>query len=134
MCQQHLCASILLLKTHSAFLLFQMALSQFSSGDLDSMSCRICMERFDSNSHVPKLLPCQHTVCRNCIEKDAISIRYGLITTEITCPVCRNIHTVSLDGLSTNHGVLDIVEEFCKEKVSNEPVLMCAEHEDVPSV
>ena len=61
--------------------------------------------------------------------------------THLTCPVCRSKHTVTRRGFTTNRAVLDIVEAFVKEKAKNkneklpnEPVLKCAEHEDMPSV
>ena len=102
------------------------------------MSCTICMEEFDSNIHVPKLLPCQHTFCNSCLTNMDEAFIEELY---ITCPVCRSKHTVPRCGFTTNRAVLDIVEEFRKEKarkkheyMSNEPVLKCVEHENMLSV
>ena len=97
------------------------------------MSCTICMEEFDSTIHVPKLLPCQHTFCNSCLTNMGKAFIEEL---HIACPVCRSKHRVPRRGFTTNRAVLNIVEEFHKEKArkKNEPVLKCAEHENMPSV
>ena len=91
------------------------------------------MEEFDRHIHVPKLLPCQHTFCNSCL----INLNEVRIAeTHITCPVCRSKHRVPRLGFTTNRAVLDIVEDFSKEKAKkkNKPVLKCAEHENMLSV
>lgn len=34
----------------------------------DLLECSVCLERLDTSS---KVLPCQHTFCRKCLEVDA---------------------------------------------------------------
>ena len=88
---------------------FRMATSGSVSGILDRVSCRVCMEPFDNNTHVPKLLPCQHTFCNSCL-CELINNSFDLDTIE--CPVCRSKHTIPANGFTTNRIALDIVEEL----------------------
>ena len=60
-----------------------------SSTDSDTqnlMLCTICSEEFgDSGDHIPRLLPCTHTLCETCIKK---LIRDN----KLKCPECRAKH------------------------------------------
>lgn len=47
--------------------------------------CSICLERFKE----PKILPCHHSFCQNCIQ------RIGINEGKICCPTCRSIHDAS---------------------------------------
>ncbi|XP_052809506.1 uncharacterized protein LOC128237973 [Mya arenaria] len=50
------------------------------------ITCQICMERFDS----PRILPCQHTFCKKCIETIINKNCLGNHECDILhCPVCR---------------------------------------------
>ena len=55
--------------------------------DLDTLlSCQVCFEWFEENGkHVPRLLPCSHTVCENCIKDLARN-------DSLKCPECRKKH------------------------------------------
>ena len=56
------------------------------------LECPICQEQFSE----PRVLPCQHTFCRHCLEK----IREHQSTTEsIPCPVCRATYHLSKSGI-----------------------------------
>ena len=56
------------------------------------LECPICQEHFSE----PRVLPCQHTFCFQCLEK----IREHQSTTEsIPCPVCRASHHLSIGGI-----------------------------------
>lgn len=35
------------------------------------LTCPTCMGSYDENEHTPKLLPCSHTLCKNCLERIA---------------------------------------------------------------
>ena len=103
----------------------KMASSEPSPGLIDRMSCSICMEQYNNESHVPKLLPCQHTFCLSCLTSmDKASI----VETRITCPVCRSKHSIPRRGFTTNRAVLDIVEELQKENSAQRPGLKCTKH------
>ena len=61
--------------------------------------CSICMEVYTD----PRVLPCGHTFCRQCIEA------FG----ELACPVCREgfrLPNVGVVGLPKNFALLDIVD------------------------
>uniref|UniRef100_A0A8C6SES5 RING-type E3 ubiquitin transferase n=1 Tax=Neogobius melanostomus TaxID=47308 RepID=A0A8C6SES5_9GOBI len=51
-----------------------------SSSLLDLLECSVCLERLDTTA---KVLPCQHTFCRRCLE-NILSSR-----NELRCPECR---------------------------------------------
>ena len=54
----------------------------------DMLSCGVCMEEFGTDGkHLPRLLPCTHTVCEACIKQ---LIR----NKKLECPECRTIHEV----------------------------------------
>ena len=90
------------------------------SGLLDRVSCGVCMEQYNNNTHVPKLLPCQHTFCQSCLTS------IGAGTVDIICPECRKKHKVPRNGFTTIRAILDVVDEFTKDATTC--VLMCAKH------
>ena len=50
------------------------------------LSCAVCYEEFEEDgNHLPRLLPCTHTVCEACIKQ---LIRYN----RLECPECRAKH------------------------------------------
>lgn len=49
--------------------------------------CPVCWDRFDANSHMPRLLCCGHTVCQRCLEYLPTETRLG--QRWIRCPECR---------------------------------------------
>ena len=52
----------------------------------DVLRCGVCWENYDENGeHIPRLLPCSHTVCESCI-KDIMT------KTTLKCPECRKKH------------------------------------------
>ncbi|WAR08941.1 SH3R1-like protein [Mya arenaria] len=52
----------------------------------DLITCQICMERFES----PRMLPCQHTFCKTCIEAVIKKRCFGEHECNVfDCPVCR---------------------------------------------
>ena len=55
----------------------------------DLLSCGICLEEYqDSGSHVPRLLPCTHTLCEKCL----IELLGQQGGAKLTCPECRTHH------------------------------------------
>ena len=58
------------------------------------MVCQICFENYtESDEHVPRLLPCTHTLCEACIE-------HMLREESLTCPECRVKHPAN-NGVRT---------------------------------
>ncbi|VDI37408.1 Hypothetical predicted protein [Mytilus galloprovincialis] len=58
------------------------------------LECGICTEIYDEDVHVPKLLPCLHTLCIKCI----ITIHKG---NSLTCPLCNKLHNLKKGELSS---------------------------------
>ncbi|CAG2246844.1 TRIM56 [Mytilus edulis] len=66
-----------------------MALSKESSANLEMFSCPICSETLK----LPKILPCLHTFCEQCIHEFIISIgrKKDNKISEFACPICRTV-------------------------------------------
>lgn len=47
--------------------------------------CGICTREYDEESHVPRVLPCLHTFCQQCLKK-LVKNQY------IDCPLCKQRH------------------------------------------
>ncbi|KAG8512407.1 E3 ubiquitin-protein ligase SH3RF3 [Galemys pyrenaicus] len=60
---------------------------------LDLLECSVCLERLDTTA---KVLPCQHTFCRRCLESIVCSRR------ELRCPECRILVGCGVDELPAN--------------------------------
>ncbi|XP_036303870.1 E3 ubiquitin-protein ligase SH3RF3 isoform X1 [Pipistrellus kuhlii] len=60
---------------------------------LDLLECSVCLERLDTTA---KVLPCQHTFCRRCLESILCSRR------ELRCPECRILVGCGVDELPAN--------------------------------
>lgn len=60
---------------------------------LDLLECPVCLERLDATA---KVLPCQHTFCRRCLQ--------GILSSrsELRCPECRTLVDCGVDELPTN--------------------------------
>ncbi|XP_055498501.1 E3 ubiquitin-protein ligase SH3RF2-like [Leucoraja erinacea] len=60
---------------------------------LDLLECPVCFERLDGTA---KVLPCQHTFCKPCLQQISHSHK------EVRCPECRSPVTGSIDDLPVN--------------------------------
>jgi len=47
------------------------------------LECAVCLERIKE----PKMLTCQHTFCRGCLERSVVTDDQGKC--EVTCPECK---------------------------------------------
>lgn len=67
----------------------------------DLLECSVCLERLDTSS---KVLPCQHTFCKRCLEE--------IVTThkELRCPECRVLVDIKIDDLPPNVLLMRILE------------------------
>ncbi|XP_014681737.1 PREDICTED: tripartite motif-containing protein 2-like isoform X3 [Priapulus caudatus] len=63
------------------------------------LTCGTCMCTYDSQEHIPKLLPCSHTVCRLCLER--IVEAQTRDTASIRCPICRDVIQIPRGGVAT---------------------------------
>ncbi|CAA9994702.1 unnamed protein product, partial [Nesidiocoris tenuis] len=67
----------------------------------DLLECSVCLERLDTSS---KVLPCQHTFCKKCLEE--ISRTHN----ELRCPECRILVETNIDDLPPNVLLMRILE------------------------
>ena len=109
-----------------------MASSKPSSGLLDRVSCQVCMNKYDYDVHVPKLLPCEHTFCLVCLKSLSTSVYKA---DDIECPLCRAKHSVPPRGFITNRTALDVIDELENDITSPSPSkLTCNEHKGAECV
>ncbi|XP_075234987.1 SH3 domain containing ring finger posh [Lycorma delicatula] len=67
----------------------------------DLLECSVCLERLDTSS---KVLPCQHTFCKKCLEEILLTHK------ELRCPECRVLVDVKIDDLPPNVLLMRILE------------------------
>ncbi|CAG9856076.1 unnamed protein product [Phyllotreta striolata] len=67
----------------------------------DLLECSVCLERLDTSS---KVLPCQHTFCKKCLE-DIVQTNK-----ELRCPECRVLVLCKVDELPPNVLLMRILE------------------------
>ncbi|XP_026272003.1 E3 ubiquitin-protein ligase SH3RF1 isoform X1 [Frankliniella occidentalis] len=67
----------------------------------DLLECSVCLERLDTSS---KVLPCQHTFCKKCLEEIHVTKK------ELRCPECRVLVETSIDDLPPNVLLMRILE------------------------
>ena len=68
------------------------------------MDCPICKEKFNQGSRLPKILPCGHTICLNCIP-----LIYA--NNVLHCPEDNSEFAVAEEELKTNFIVFNSIEE-----------------------
>jgi E3 ubiquitin-protein ligase SH3RF len=67
----------------------------------DLLECSVCLERLDTSS---KVLPCQHTFCKKCLEEIVSTHK------ELRCPECRVLVDVKIEDLPPNVLLMRILE------------------------
>ncbi|GLH05836.1 Endophilin-A [Gryllus bimaculatus] len=67
----------------------------------DLLECSVCLERLDTSS---KVLPCQHTFCKKCLEEIVSTHK------ELRCPECRVLVDAKIDELPPNVLLMRILE------------------------
>ncbi|GLV35640.1 Plenty of SH3s [Carabus blaptoides fortunei] len=67
----------------------------------DLLECSVCLERLDTSS---KVLPCQHTFCRKCLQ-DIVETNK-----ELRCPECRVLVEIKIEELPPNVLLMRILE------------------------
>lgn len=74
--------------------------------DEDAVLCGVCNAEFDGAQRSPQLLPCLHTLCRDC----ALNASRG---SALTCALCKETHTLNADLQllldSTMKNMVDVV-------------------------
>lgn len=67
----------------------------------DLLECSVCLERLDTSS---KVLSCQHTFCKKCLEEIVATHK------ELRCPECRTLVECRVDELPPNVLLMRILE------------------------
>lgn len=67
----------------------------------DLLECSVCLDRLDTSS---KVLPCQHTFCKKCLEEIVQKHK------ELRCPECRILVQIKVDELPPNILLMRILE------------------------
>ena len=80
--------------------------------------CSICFNEYDGKEHIPRVFPCQHTVCTNCLSQQCRGKK-------LKCPFCNQEHILrdgDINTLPKDYTRLDLKElldnfskNFCKE-------------------
>ncbi|XP_069130839.1 E3 ubiquitin-protein ligase SH3RF3-like isoform X1 [Argopecten irradians] len=65
------------------------------------LECSVCLERLDGTS---KVLPCQHTFCRRCLD-EIVSTKH-----ELRCPECRTLVEIRVEDLPLNILLVRLLE------------------------
>lgn len=69
---------------------------------LDLLECPLCLEPLDVTA---KVLPCQHTFCKSCLQRQEESSRAAL-----RCPECRSSVAGAVEELPTNLLLVRLLE------------------------
>ncbi|XP_035698704.1 tripartite motif-containing protein 2-like [Branchiostoma floridae] len=91
-----------------------------TSDDFDELflTCSICMRHFQD----PRVLPCLHTFCRECLQERAAKQQ------PLECPTCRtqvSLPDQGVDGLKTNFYVNNLLDFAAAKKGSGAPCQVC---------
>ena len=70
----------------------------------ENLECPICMDTFI----VPKLLPCGHTFCANCIDQH---IHDSVDSHSFNCPICQSVHKANI-SLTNNWILVDTLDKI----------------------
>ena len=74
-------------------------------------SCPVCFETYEEDGeHVPRIFPCHHTVCQECV--DNLFKRMGI---SVICPECGKQHRAE-NGVKTFYQNKYILSHIRKEK------------------
>ena len=76
----------------------------------DFTECPVCFDEYKD----PKLLPCNHTLCLNCLEK---LTQKGMKGIHLKCPICNTVHEVPERGVTSFSENQHVIELISKNKV-----------------
>jgi len=60
------------------------------------LTCGTCLCMYDGQEHTPKLLPCSHTVCLECLIRIVATFARD---SQFRCPICRELITIPRGGI-----------------------------------
>ena len=88
------------------------------------LSCPICFEDYGTEGDVvPRLLPCTHTLCENCMKE-------LFLNNSLECPECRKRHTAEsgLKGFPQNKYILSTIKRKSVPEKQQLRFEICEEH------
>ena len=108
------------------------------------LKCLICRENYDDDEKVPKMLPCHHTFCLDCLQQMfrvegefrqtlTSAFRSMPVAVKISCPTCRDsiiASAMEIKKLPNDHTVLELVA-FIKH-IGKAKVSYCSKHQMQP--
>ncbi|XP_062935340.1 tripartite motif-containing protein 59 [Cynocephalus volans] len=95
----------------------------------EELTCPICYSIFED----PRVLPCSHTFCRNCLENVLqASVNFYIwrpLRIPLKCPNCRSIIEIAstgIESLPVNFALRAIIEKYQQE--DHPDIVTCPEH------
>ena len=89
------------------------------------LACQICMEDFkESGDHVPRILPCSHTLCQGCLKQE-------IRDKSVKCPECQVQHATGNNERSfpqNKYLLINIRRKASKTKGEPTNIKVCEEH------
>ena len=87
----------------------------------DTTNCPVCLESFDTEEIVPRILSCFHSVCVRCLE------RLMMKKKSVACPQCRKRHktTANVQSFPENKYIVRNLEEKKESYIFD----VCQKHE-----
>jgi len=92
------------------------------------LTCSTCLCMFDAGEHCPKLLPCSHTVCIQCLQRIVATDAREL---GFRCPICRELIRIPAGGVVAIppsflvNQLIDLMAKQIREVIPN-----CSTHEN----
>lgn len=83
------------------------------------LECPICRERFKSESVIPMLLQCGHTVCKSCL------LLMLTQSSSLKCPFDRSTDNRNIQDIKSNYSVLQIAE---LHPIQDSEKVYCSQH------
>ncbi|XP_062068433.1 tripartite motif-containing protein 59 [Lepus europaeus] len=95
----------------------------------DELTCPICYSIFED----PRVLPCSHTFCKNCLENvlqaSGNFYIWRPLRIPLKCPNCRSIIEIAptgIESLPVNFALMAIIEKYQQE--DHPDIVTCPEH------
>jgi len=83
-----------------------------ATGPRDAAECPLCMEVYDEELRVPRILQCGHSACQGCYARLLRPITARGNAKKLECPTCRKVTEVKrgkADNLPKNFSLLSVL-------------------------
>eukprot|EP00096_Caligus_rogercresseyi_P010753 TRINITY_DN4012_c0_g1_i1.p1 TRINITY_DN4012_c0_g1~~TRINITY_DN4012_c0_g1_i1.p1 ORF type:complete len:730 (+),score=178.78 TRINITY_DN4012_c0_g1_i1:154-2343(+) len=91
------------------------------------LTCGTCLCTYDASEHSPKLLPCSHTICIQCLNR--IIATFARDSGQFRCPICRELISIPRGGVAAlppSFLVNQLLDLMAKQR--REVVPKCSNH------